>query len=307
MRNLNKRFKKEEQSFDKISKERFRNNQIPDLRVKFVNNYFYNNIWRNSKFLCQEYGPVTEWIARSLKNYGVHTVIELGSGNGWLSLELAREGFHVTGLDISKESIKIAQNYLRHLKEQKQLSLRYVCKNIKDYREYGGESVVCFGFLHHLPPRFLKQTVQYLSKKMKPGQILLAFEPRYDHASYEMALLIYALRLALPNQFQYHAGIQKDSLAHIQEIFEELSEARKTQSEMDGESTSDLIVKTIKCYFPKVEIDYYGSFFDKIIGSIRVKQGDSMMLSGLLKQLDAMIVKYNSGFSRTVKIKAVKI
>ena len=224
--------------------------QIPDMRVEFVNEYFYNNIWRKGVFLREEYGPLCNWIIKSLRRVKVHSVIELGCGNGWLCLELARAGFKVTGLDISKKSIKIAQDYLNSLNEKDELSLNYSCENILDYDRYLGESVVCFGFLHHLPSQALRKVISYMWKKMKAGQLLLVLEPRYEYASYEMSALIYALRLALPNHFKYK-NISSDAISHLKEIFDELSEAHKTQSVMDKESSSDMIEKIIKQNFQK--------------------------------------------------------
>lgn len=254
----------------------------------------------------EDYGPVRDYLIKSLKDCHERSVIELGSGNGWFSLELAREGFDVIGLDISKESIKIARKYLDSLKEKKRLSLKYVCRNILDYREYAGQSVVCFGFLHHLPSNILDKVIKYLSKKMHKGGVLIACEPRYDRAKYATAFLIYALRLLLPNHFKYNKDIYRNGLRNVREIFEELSEANKTQSEMDNESPSDLIIKTVKKHFGNVKLTYRTSFYDKIIGSIRVKNEDTKDLSRLLKQLDEMILKYNPDFARGVIVKAIK-
>lgn len=303
MKDLKKRFKRESECFDRIAKKRYSHNQIPNLRAEFINEYFYNNIWRNSVFLRQEFGPRCKWIIDSLKKAGVLSVVELGCGNGWLSLELAREGFDVTGLDVSEKSISVARDYLNSLSEKKNLSLKYVCKNILDYEEYAGESVVCFGFLHHLPPQVFKKFIRYLSKSMNPDQMLLAVEPRYDHASYKMGTLIYALRLSLPNHFKYR-NINSKTQLYINKIVAELSEEHRTQSEMDNESPSDLVVKVIKENFGKVNLRYCTSFFDKIIGSIRVDKKDIWTLSKLLKQLDEIIVKYNRDLSRVVMIKA---
>ena len=307
MGKLSDRFAKEAASFDRIARERARNKQIPDVRRNFTNEYFYNNMWRNSVFFNEDTVPVRDYFIKSLKKCRENSVIELGSGNGWFSLELAREGFDVIGLDISPESIKTARKYFSSLKEKKKLSLKYVCRNIVDYREYAGQSVVCFGFLHHLPPAVLDKVMKYLYENMHNGCLFIANEPRYEHSKYVTAFLIYALRLILPNHFKYKKDIYRNSLRNVREIFEELSEAKKTQSEMDTASSSDLIIKTIRKYFGNVELTYHTAFFDKIIGSIRVAEKDIKDLSRLMKQLDELILKYNYDFSRVVTIKAIKI
>jgi 2-polyprenyl-3-methyl-5-hydroxy-6-metoxy-1,4-benzoquinol methylase len=302
---LKEKFEHESHDFDQIATDRYKNNQIPDLRVEFVNEYFYNNIWRNSIFLKQEYGPLVNWIIEMLKKAKSTKVLETGCGNGFLSLELAREGFDVTGLDISPESIKIASGYLDIQKDKESLSLKYLCENLTEYKEYQGESIVFFGFLHHLPPDVLKDFVKMISEKMKPGQIFLGIEPRYDHVNYPMAAMIYGLRQSLPNYFKYDEKPDKSG-AYIQEIYEELGEIKKEQSTNDNESPSEFIIKVMKENFEKVELSYTTAFFDKLIGGMRVEKEDTDSLSKVLKQLDNIIVKYNPGFARNLKIIAYK-
>jgi hypothetical protein len=139
---------------------------------------------------------------------------------------------------------------------------------------------------------------------MARGSVMLAAEPRYDHASKHMAAVIYALRLALPNHFKYKPSCIDNPSKHINEIFTELKESARTQSEMDKESSSDLIVKTIRKSFDQAELSYSTAFYDKIIGSIRVNEKDSATLSAILKRLDNMIIKYRPDLSRTVMINA---
>ena len=131
---------------------------------------------------------------------------------------------------------------------------------------------------------------------------MFAVEPRYDYASQQMAVLIYALRRCLPNHFQYNDsnGIDFD----VQCILEELAESHKDQSEMDNESPSALILEVIERNFDNLEIKYSTAFFDKFIGGIRTDDKDTQTLSKILKQLDEIILKYNPDFARTVMIKA---
>jgi len=299
------RFKKEAECFNTISTDRNRNNQIPDLRVDFKNDYFYNNIWRDSRFLLEEYNPICQWIIDSLKGVKAQSVVDLGCGVGFLSLELARAGFNVTGLDLSEVSINIAKNYASKSKES--LSLNYVCKNILDFDQYDETSVVSFGFMHHLPKEILKESLDKIYAKMQSRSVLLVVEPRYDYANLNMAALIYALRLSLPNHFQ-HKDIEENANANsdIHDIYRELGELDHEQSEMDNESPSGFIVSAVKERFGNIELQYSTAFYDKIIGSIRAKDDDLGELSSLLKKLDNLIVKYNSNFARTVMIKAIK-
>lgn len=303
MSEILERYQKESECFDSIATERRSNNQLPDLRAEFKNDYFYNNIWRDSRFLKAEYGPICQWMVDALKATEIDKVLELGCGNGFLSLELARHKFRVTALDLSEKSIKIAKEYSESINES--LDLNFVCSNIADFKEYSGESIVCFGFLHHLPQDLLKESLARLYERMNVGSVLLIAEPRYDHVNVEMATLIYALRLAFPNHFAYENP--KEAHPSIHEIYEELGELNQEQSEMDNESPSDFIVQSVQETFTDVKLDYTTSFYDKIIGSIRTSENDLSEISYLLKRLDQLIVKYNDNLARTVLIQAKKV
>jgi 2-polyprenyl-6-hydroxyphenyl methylase/3-demethylubiquinone-9 3-methyltransferase len=53
------------------------------------------------------------WILNKLRTLCDHkgTILDVGCGGGFLSNELARQGYQVTGVDVSPESIKVARAY----------------------------------------------------------------------------------------------------------------------------------------------------------------------------------------------------
>ena len=297
--NYKDRLNKESQSFDNIVSERSANNKIPDIRKNFFNPYFYNNIWRNGEFVRQHYGASVDWVVEQLRRAGVQSVVEFGCGDGWVCLELARAGFKVLGIDVSPDSISLAKRYLDELPEGKNLDLYYVCQNALDFLKISPrvDSVVCHGFLHHLPPEALEEFVSLVNAKMGPGNILVGVEPRYDKISPQATMLVYALRRAWPNYFHYHGSPEGE----MKIIADELGEAGKFQSELDNESSSELIVETIKNRFPQITLEYSNVFYDKVIGSLRVSRQDEIELSKLLSRLDDLIVKYSPEFGRRLR------
>ena len=48
-------------------------------------------------------------IPQELNSRRVKTVLDLGCGSGWLSVYLAREGFAVTGVDVSSQAINLGK------------------------------------------------------------------------------------------------------------------------------------------------------------------------------------------------------
>lgn len=298
------RLEKEAQSFDKIAQERLASGRLPDISRNFFNPYFYNNIWRSSDFVKQHYGASADWMIAQLRKQKIDSVVEFGCGDGWVCLELARAGFKVKGVDVSPESIKVAREYLDSLPEKEHLDLEYICQPAL---EYDGpiDSVVCHGFLHHLSPGELDSFIKKIFSHMRPGQVLIGAEPRYDKVDLQGALLVYALRQAFPNHFKY-SGALENVRADLEKIVNELSEADKSQSEMDNESSSELILKTLNNYFQPVETEHVNAFYGKVIGSLRVSHSDGKELSTLLSKLDDLVVKYSPQAGRGLRFCAQK-
>ncbi len=66
----------------------------------------YDSAWRNRANDCVEETDV-ELILRELEEGG--SVLDVGSGSGSLAIRLARQGFAVTGLDVSVEALRRAR------------------------------------------------------------------------------------------------------------------------------------------------------------------------------------------------------
>ena len=78
-------------------------------------------------------------------------ILDLGCGPGYFTLELARAGFDVVGVDISHGAINSAKQTMLNLKRGKKLKLKYICSDLKNLNfdnEFDG--VLCSGFLHHI-------------------------------------------------------------------------------------------------------------------------------------------------------------
>jgi len=109
------KLKDEAKAFDNQLLERIRNGHIPDLRRSGRCEYFYKNIWRDQEFVNLHYGEVVTKVTESIVKYMDHTtkkeirILEVGCGPGHVSLELSRNGFDVTGIDISKVCIEEAK------------------------------------------------------------------------------------------------------------------------------------------------------------------------------------------------------
>src|SRR5450631_3700028 len=95
-------------------------------------------------------------------------VLEVGCGPGYLSLELARSGFNVVGLDVSNRCIEIAMEFAgRDPWIAQRGRLDYMAGDFYSATELSAASfdaVVYLGALHHFPdqPLTLHRTKELL-------------------------------------------------------------------------------------------------------------------------------------------------
>ncbi|MCF3652207.1 class I SAM-dependent methyltransferase [Synoicihabitans lomoniglobus] len=104
-------------------------------------------------------------------------LVEFGCGVGWLTLLLARRGYPVHGVDIAPEAIDAA-NAARD-----RAGLDHLTYALADYEEFdgGGTYDVAYFYdaLHHAEDAAL--AVRCAARALKPGGMLIAFEPGDGH------------------------------------------------------------------------------------------------------------------------------
>ena len=105
-------------------------------------------------------------------------LLDLGCGSGWTSVFLAKRGYDVTGQDIASDLIELARsNAERH----GLTNLRFL---VSDYEglEFRNEfdCAVFYDSLHHAVDE--KTAVKAAYRALKPGGVLVTFEPGEGHA-----------------------------------------------------------------------------------------------------------------------------
>lgn len=107
-----------------------------------------------------------------------YKALDIGCGTGWLSLELARAGVDVTGVDLSPERIAVAEEYFTHIKRTEQIpgNINYIAGSIHEmkFEDSTFDLIFTWDALHHIPH------IEYLTRKMavwlKPCGELIIFE-----------------------------------------------------------------------------------------------------------------------------------
>lgn len=307
----NNNLSEEAKVFDASSLERIKNGFNPDLRNLEKVDWFYNNVWRDPEFVKIHLMPKVNFIIDAACIRG-GSVLEVGCGYGYLALEMARNGLDVTGIDVSSESINIANKVAgEDLSEIKRGVLEYRVSDFKslDYAAESFDTVVFFRSLHHMDN--LPEVLEKVSLLLKPKGLLLISEPVRDNFNEQSALIAGLLRLVLNTWESFadkNAYLQDaDSFKkYIDDIYKEyVYEDEHHQSPMDNSVSSDkVILKHVEQLFAVSELEYNDSFIDKLIGGLR--GDDSHQKAALLKNIDQLLIDNNILPYTSINLKAIK-
>lgn len=124
-----------------------------------------------------DYGAWADFLEESfarLRPAGVHTVLDLGCGTGRMTLELARRGYDMIGVDGSAEMLAVA----REKAEQEGLSgsILFLQQDITEFELYGTVDAVvcCLDTVNHITDRAaLGRCFRWVHNYLNPGGLFL--------------------------------------------------------------------------------------------------------------------------------------
>ncbi len=289
--------RKEAHSFDKQSILRTKKGLIPDLRKLKKNNFFFNNPYREPEFYKIQWQPTIDKIIKIAKKHKKKKILEIGCGTGFLSLELARNGLDVTGVDISELSIKIAEKYMKTNKIKKNFGkLNYLVMDAtKKILDQKFDTIIFFRSLHHFPyPKLLFKNILNMSNKNAKLIICEPIRSQFSTLSSHFATLLrYSLQTwetyekKIPNKINnvYLEKINKKIL----EEYKYLEKGKKAQSPFDNSiDDPDKIIKIVRQNYKIIELNYSDAFIDKLIGGLRGK--NRFLIAKFLKSYDQFLV-----------------
>jgi ubiquinone biosynthesis O-methyltransferase len=118
--------------------------------------------------------PRLEWIDRELKSHKYKTVLDVGCGQGNLTIPLSCRGYKMTGLDISDYIIKIA----RQKSKEYQVKIKWCASDIFDHKgKY--DAIIATHFMEHIDD--LESILKKLVSLTKPGGMMFFTFPTKNH------------------------------------------------------------------------------------------------------------------------------
>ncbi len=170
----------EAQAFDQRISTRVESGYVADLRRAVKCDYFYKSFWREPHFIKLYLGWIVDGILELLKTHvgpGAR-ILDVGCGAGYMSLEFARNGYHVTAIDISEACITTAREVLTDNPYKAGFgSLEYHAMPFEAVE--GRYDVVMFCVsMHHLSD--VQAAVDKSVSMLAPGGHLICYEPCHD-------------------------------------------------------------------------------------------------------------------------------
>ncbi|MGJ8682419.1 class I SAM-dependent methyltransferase [Paraglaciecola sp.] len=299
----------EAEAFNSRITERSQAGFIADLRRNVRCEYFYKSFWRDPKFTDLYVGEMNRNYLRLVsQNLGPNQrILDVGCGAGYFSLELAREGHYVTGIDIADKAIDTAQKVLdQNPYKDKFGSLEYRVSSIEelldsDLQANQYDAVLFSGVLHHLED--IDSILKMAKTLLSDGGIVLGHEPCHENWTQSDASVVALIRclLALTNSWheeidellpQYDESSLEQLVSDIKtEYVEERDKTEGGQSPHDNTFNGKQIIESVRANFDLLEETPSSSFIYRVLGGIRNNIETEHKLAEFLASFDKFGVK----------------
>lgn len=128
--------------------------------------------------LPEDSREMADWAERQLKRFGPETVkrlADLGCGTGDTTLELARRGYEVSGIDLSEGMLSRARDKRETEEEQVRQRLRLEQGDLTSYSftEKQDACLCLMDTLNHIDPELRTDLAAHLAEQLVPGGLLL--------------------------------------------------------------------------------------------------------------------------------------
>lgn len=294
-------------AFDAQIRTRIANGHVPDLRRATKCDWFFNNPWRHPEYARLDFGQIFERVDAGIRAH-VKTgrparVLEIGCGPGYLSLELARAGHDVTGIDVSGGAIEVARSFSESdpwISERGPLRFVHGDFLSQDVLSDGGfDAIVFCGALHHFPQQ--AEVGDRARQLLAPGGIVIVHEPTRDRYTVGLGVLIHMLRVILSAGGNYFEEVpvpadEAERMNQVDRIIMDLKfeadDGSKTQSPNDNEAGYEEMSEMLAPRFERLEeYDTY-AFFHEMIGGLRYDEKTNVSLARFLRDSDALLVRH---------------
>lgn len=294
--------KQEQLAFDAQIEKRIKHGHIPDLRRAKRCDFFYNNPWRHPYYVQLDFqeqfniihSAIRDFIPKSRKKA---KLLEVGCGPGYLSLELARSGFDVHGIDLSLKCIEVARQVADSDPWKK--SRGALTYEVSDFFVFSKscvptfDAVIFLGSLHHFKEQ--SRVMRLVQRILKPGGMVVVHEPTRDRVTQGNAAFVHILEVLLSygKGFYRQVPVPKNEMTYkknVQGLFRSMkyedTKGKKVQSVNDNEAGFVDMSQALRKYFVELRYEERYAFFHELIGGLRFSDRKNKELAWFLREAD---------------------
>jgi len=246
----------------------------------------------------QFYDPKAEWIMNGtvykrlfdeIDRLGTpQRILHLACGGGGLSLEMARHGHYVTGIDISEKAITIAKKFAQKNGHQNgfgHLDYRIEDLNAIELPAQNWDIVIGWNGFHHI--LYLERLMKQIKKALVPGGKLVYSENIGSYwSNHLIGGMIYFF---LPTFLTFR---QKLSFAFLGS--DKVKENMKERSPFEHVHSDSILSLTRK--FFRIQDIYYHNALDyrsSIVGDNKLPDNIRYPFIRFLRDIDSFLLKYH--------------
>jgi len=135
------------------------------------------------------------------------TVLDVGCGNGWLSIKLAKSGASVYGIDISGELIEAAKRNAINTKTDLAIEFKRIPIEDTEFEDNLFDIIIGSAILHHTD---IKVSLQKIFNSLKTGGRALFIEPLNENPALKLWRMLTPKRRSPTER-----ALRKDDLDYI--------------------------------------------------------------------------------------------
>ncbi|PJF30699.1 MAG: hypothetical protein CUN51_06865 [Candidatus Thermofonsia Clade 1 bacterium] len=215
-------------------------------------------------------------------------VLEIGCSSGCISLEMARRGAHVEGIDVSAEAISVAQAYAAEHPPCGNLHYRVADINCDPLPEAHYDLIVALGVLPHLVD--VRAALERIRTALKPRGLLYVSD--FLETPTANALIVGAFTMLLPAEISY-----RDKIRHLLRLRTRAVERMKASMEtrgfspFEGSGRHQNSLETVRELFDVEWLRIHNAFVRPVTANLAMPERLAVLIGRLLLPFDELAVR----------------
>ena len=150
-------------------------------------------------------------IVKLFKKNGVKRVLDLGCGSGRHLVYLAKHNFDVYGIDIAREGIRIARNWLRREGLKAHLKVGDIYKKLP-YKDNFFDAIICIRTLNHGKIEWIRRCIKEMERILKPNGFIFVTVHKHVSKKHIPKEKLYGIKWIAPRTYIILGGPEKGLL-----------------------------------------------------------------------------------------------